>query len=413
MMFQDGKITFREAQGNTATAVFLGDCCPKAEGTELLRQGLAPTIFREVKPFITESDLKIIQWETPLTRNEKPICKSGPNLNCDPAAAAVINELGIDVALLGNNHTGDQGTCAVIETMDILKQTGARTVGAGKNSVEANAPLFLECNGIRIALLNRAENEFGMAGRDKPGAAPLSVLDDIEAIRACRKEADQVWIAIHGGHEYNPFPSPRMQKTYRAFADAGASMVFNCHTHCPEGIELYNGVPIVYCPGNFYFPSFPNRPATWWTGYMPRVSFDRNGIFALEIAPYQVEYNGSRIRLLAGTERVDFLAYLEEISEPLNDAGRLQELFESWCTRYGEGYLRGSIAVDTTRLPEDPATLAQWMGLRNLFTCESHNDMLRQLLLLIEEQRVAQARAGLEYIDKLQRPTWGADNTEN
>lgn len=407
-MFKNGKMQWRQpGEGKESTAVFMGDYCPRNEGQEIIGKGEIASVFTELKPFISSSDLKIIQWETPLTETPCPIIKSGPNLNCIPESAAIITELGIDVALMANNHTGDQGDDAIQETIDRLHQAGAKTVGAGKNLDAANQPLCLECNGIKIIIMNYAENEFGIAQKNKPGSAPLSVLKNIKAIRENLNKCDQVWVTLHGGHESNPFPSPRMQETFRAFAEAGASLVFNCHTHCPEGIEVWNGVPIIYSPGNFYFPGTYEPQTTWWTGYLPKVFFDRQGVYAIEIEPFR--FDNYKMFSLKDEDRDAFFAYMEEISKPLSEPELLQQYFEAWSTVYGAGYLGALVAVPEMKLPEEPTppeTLAKWMRPRNLFTCEAHNNMIQQLLRLVEEQRVGAANSKMDYIKGLQRPPW-------
>lgn len=98
----------------------------------------------------------------------------------------------------------------------------------------------------------------------------MDEMADLLQIRSERRENDVVLVVVHGGNEYNPIPSPRMRKLYSAFARAGASAVVNIHTHCPQGIELVENVPIVYCPGNFFFPSVSGAPFDphqfWWSG---------------------------------------------------------------------------------------------------------------------------------------------------
>ena len=64
------------------------------------------------------------------------------------------------------------------------------------------------------------------------------------------------------------FPSPAKTELYRHFVDLGARAVIAMHTHCPQGYEIYNGCPIIYSMGNFFFPLTRNRISTWDIGYM-------------------------------------------------------------------------------------------------------------------------------------------------
>ena len=76
-----------------------------------------------------------------------------------------------------------------------------------------------------------------------------------QTINEARKQADLLLVSLHGGHKYDPYPSLRMVKVFRASAEAGAPALWNSHAHCPEGFEVRCGVPIIYCPDNFYLPA--------------------------------------------------------------------------------------------------------------------------------------------------------------
>ena len=46
------------------------------------------------------------------------------------------------------------------------------------------------------------------------------------------------------------------------------------------------------------------------------------------------------------------------------------------------------------------------LGLRNLFSCEAHNDIVRCFLCLQEENRIDEAAKLFPYMEKLQNPEW-------
>lgn len=405
-MFKNCKVKYREPEGgHLFSAVLAGDVCPSAPGEEMAKAGRSAEVMRPVADFVRSGDLRIVQWETPTASKENPIPKSGPNLNCKAETIRIVRDAGFDVALLANNHTGDHGPDGVIETLEQLHSYGMKTVGAGKNLAEAIRPLTLRAEGKTVKLLNFAENEFGIAGENKPGAAPQSPIRNLKQTRDAAEEADFVIVALHGGHEHNPFPSPRMQELCRAFADAGADLVFNCHTHCPEGAELYNGAQIIYSPGNFFFPKYDGL--LWNTGYMVKCGFDRHGVYELELYPYR--FGKEQVAPLNESERSAFEQYMERLCAPLSDPARMQKLFEAWCTWKGRDYLVGVI----NRLPEnwedrlnEKEAVAQVLHLRNIFTCDAHYDMVKCYLRLIEEYRVEEAAKLLPEIKAFASPEW-------
>ena len=369
MIAENGLLKFREPEGGTRfRMVIAGDVCPCREGEKIVAEGRSAGLFAKVAPFLNEADLRVVQWETPLCEPENPIPKSGPNLYALPSSAELAAAGGFEVALLANNHTGDYGPEMLLQTIDVLNRRGIRTVGAGANLEEAEKPLTLTAGGEKIAIFNFCEHEFGTAQENMPGSAPQLPLRNLRAVAEAARSADRVVAALHGGHEYNPFPSPRIQELCRAFADAGASFVFNCHAHCPEGVEYRNGTPIVYCPGNFYFPIM-DEGGLWRFGYLPKALFDRRGVYALEILPYA--FDAEQIVPLEGETRISFFRYLETLSEPLDDPARMKRLFEAWSSRHGFGYLARSLAhipPGWEEHPSDRAVAKAMLGLRNLFS---------------------------------------------
>lgn len=408
--------SFREPVSPVRLRVaFAGDFCPGAHGSSLARDGRASDVLAPLAPFLSDCDLRMVQFETPLTRTESPIPKTGPNLISAPESADIIRGL-FDVALLANNHTGDQGPDVVLETIGELRARGIRTVGAGANLDEAAAPLRIDAGGRPLSILNFAEFEFGIAEESSPGAAPQRPSADMRAVAAEVAAGRTVIVVFHGGHEHFPFPSPRLRDLCRLMAEAGASLVINCHEHCPQGVEWHGGVPIIYCPGNFWFPPWnegaaKSLPFLWNYGYVAKVLFDDAGPFAMELLPVHSGPDG--VRPLEGDARAAFLEYVARISEPIGDAARLRSLFESWCTDNGRKYL----SISAKALPEDwlrehrannwesPITDPRpFLEMRNIFTCESHHDLVRTYLRMTVEGHLPDALRIRPGLSALQNP---------
>jgi poly-gamma-glutamate synthesis protein (capsule biosynthesis protein) len=407
--FKNGVEIFRESETPESLSIAIaGDCCPWHTAIEPIKAGKSADILKDIKPILDKADLSIVQWETPLTNADTPIDKSGPNLKCPPECVEFIKAAEFDVALLANNHTGDFGPEPVVETIDILNANGIKNVGAGKNLEEACKPLFFSQNGFMIGIVNIAEHEFGTAGKSKPGCAPLEPLDNIKVIKQVAAQSDITLVFIHGGNETNPVPSPRMVRTYRAFAEAGASAVINIHAHCAQGIELWNGVPIVYCPGNFFFPAPWREFETdnfWWTGYLPTITFDKKGAVSIEVTPYTFSPEPWKIEPFTGSKKDRFCKYLAEISAIINDPEELDKYFDGWCAFLGPSNI-ASVRIFSAYWPVDfsnRGAVKQLLPLRNHFTCEAHNEMKTNYLRMVEEFRVAEGEKYIPKIKKLQK----------
>ena len=393
------KIQWRESSGQNFSVAIAGDFSPREENCADVT-ARAAEITAPVKPFFDTADVKVLQWECAITRQDTPIAKCGPNHRCYPECTAFAQALGIDTVLLANNHTGDYGDPGVKDTLEILEKLGLRHVGAGMNEAEAARPLCIECQGLRAAVINAAEYEFGIAYGDRAGGNALDPIRIAAQIKEEKSRNDLVIVTLHGGHEHFPYPSPRMRSWFRFFADCGADLVFNCHTHCPLGYEVYNGVPIIYSPGNFYFPNRPTSLPCWYIGYVPKFFLDGQGAFALELLPYFNYKSG--LKLPDEAEAARFFDYLDRISAPIADEKELQKLFDAWSA--SSGYF--SLAFDRKK-PEsfdDPQAVAAALVSRNLFTCQSHNDLVRNSMLLMERYQLTEAQKSLDVITAAQKP---------
>ncbi len=407
MNIDQGLLKLRDASGTTVRVVVAGDACPQLfEATAVpdILAGRGPEILRAVSPFLDEADLRIIQWEAVLSDAGTPIDKSGPNLKVPPESAAFAVQGRFDVALLANNHTGDYGPEAATETRANLERLGIATVGIGANLEEATRPLSIERAGFRIGIVNIAENEYGLAQAKRAGGAPLNLPANLRAIRRAVRENDLALVFLHGGNEENPVPSPRTVDTCRAFVDGGAHAVVCIHSHCPQGLEVYAGAPIVYCPGNFFFPRAPYNPKSfWWSGYLPKFTFDRKGATAVEILPYRFRPDPWRIECFPETQQTAFLRYVSELSALIADPEKVQSLFEAWSAK--RSYIPKAICSGTWPWPEDLQNCQQVkevLTLRNLLTCEAHHEVLTTVMRLVEEYRLEAALADWPRIEALQ-----------
>lgn len=135
---------------------------------------------------------------------------------------------------------------------------GIPYVGAGHDLAEAMSPVYLEADGVTIAYVaaSRAE-KYKMtpqATETEPGI--LRCYDNtlfLKEIREADTKADIVIALPHWGAEYSTKLEEAQTVGAKQYIDAGADAVIGAHSHCIQGVELYNGKPIVYSLGNFWF----------------------------------------------------------------------------------------------------------------------------------------------------------------
>ena len=372
--------------------------------------------------YFKAADYSVVNLENILGVREEgtPIPKDGPNLISTEDFIEFVDALSPSAVGLANNHTRDFGEGPMYRTIELLTSRGYQAFGAGRSIEEAYSPAIFEKDGTRVAIFAVCENEFGIADDDLPGTAGYSHARVKRAIKAARAEGMLPIIYFHGGNERNPFPSPAKVEMYRDFVDMGAAAVIAMHTHCPQGYEIYEGAPIVYSMGNFFFPKPglettlklpPERLAqylpTWSYGYMSLLDVTKDGI-KLETVPYK--FDDVSHTVLSGDELSHFNAYLAHITAPIADEKKIRTLFDSWCMIAGLGYnaqISYMNTVDKFRLEmiddfKENRTRPMTC-IKNVFSCEAHNELITNTFNLIYNEKTEEALKGVDYICKLQR----------
>ncbi len=251
------------------------------------RDPLAPFARR-----LASADFRIGNLECPIATVGQPLDSKIYNFRAHPRVLSVLKGR-FDALAVSNNHSGDYGQAAFLETLDHLKQAGIASFGGGRNLSEAHAPLWIEKHGLRIAVLGY--NEFKPrsfeAGPTWPGVAwseDSQVLADIRAARAAG--ADLVIPFMHWGWEREPEPTVRQQHLARLMIDAGADAVVGGHPHVTQGTEVYRGKPVIYSLGNFVFDGF-DLPAAK-VGWLLEMTVDRRGVVDWQVVEARIDHAG-------------------------------------------------------------------------------------------------------------------------
>ncbi len=356
-------------------------------------------MMRETAAEFRKADFSMLNLENILGEREAytPIVKSGPNLISPYDFIEFVDELAPTAVGLANNHCCDYGERALLETMELLRSKGYQMAGAGKNIDEAYVPAVFEKDGVKVAVITICENEPGYATANLGGGGGYNLYKTARAIYDARDKGMLPVIYFHGGNEQNPFPSPEKTQLYRHFIDIGAKAVIAMHTHCPQGYEMYNGSPIVYSMGNFFFLPGKEKDAAWYHGYMTMLDINNENI-SIEVIPYRFDFDGHYI--LKGEEKENFMKYLNYLSDAIQDEKRISEYFDSWCIIVGMGYMLNWLNYTPEILNDAPKSI---VALKNVLGCEAHNELLRNTLSIIYEGRIKDAEKHIDEIKRLQK----------
>ena len=304
--------------------------------------------------------------------------KDGPALKNPIESLSVLRDLGFNVVTLANNHLKDYGCQGVLDTFQSCREHGLMTVGAGANLSEARKPLVLKKGSLSIGILNMCEHESSIATETSAGAAPLELANIFYDIKELRKEVDKVIMIIHGGCEHYQLPTPRMKRDYRLIADFGADVIVNHHQHCFSGYEIYNGKPIFYGLGNYFFDNPLKRNDKWNEGLLLKLDISSEDTH-FEIIPYNQCDKDPVINVKDYDEVKDKIDALNAI---IADDKLLNEHFEKLVASkkpihpflpYGNHYLRG--LYNRGYLP-DGLSKSRKAKIENAISCETHRDVL-------------------------------------
>jgi poly-gamma-glutamate synthesis protein (capsule biosynthesis protein) len=202
-----------------------------------------------------------------------------------PDGVKALNAWNIKVVGVANNVA--YGRANIMKSLGVLDANGIVHTGGGSNIAEAHKPAIVERKGVTIGFLQYTarwyqDNE-QIATDTEPGIAKIASRDGVtidpadiarvqEDIRRLRARADIVVVSHHNrdgatptqfGDSVRPDRSaaPRdahhSEEYQKAFAhmalDAGADLVYGHGTHTVQGVELYNGKPILYAIGHSAF----------------------------------------------------------------------------------------------------------------------------------------------------------------
>ena len=279
------------SQAQTVRLLFAGDLMLDDGPGKVIAEGRDP-----LAPFdaiLKDADYRIANLEVPVATVGKPLESKIFSFRAHPRVMRVLKGRW-DALALSNNHAGDYGKAAFVETMQHVQAAGIAHFGGGLNLAEAHAPLWIRRNGLNIAVLGY--NEFKPrafeAGATWPGVAWSDDREVVADIRAARQAgADVVIPFMHWGWEREPHTSARQQQLARRLIDAGADAVVGGHPHVTQGADTYKGRPIIWSLGNFVFDGFDLPPAR--IGWVLRMTVDRRGVRAWDTVEAQMDDAGT------------------------------------------------------------------------------------------------------------------------
>ena len=180
----------------------------------------------------------------------------------DPKYLGLFEDAGVDVIELTGNHILDDGTAAMLYTLNLYKEHHMMYFGGGANLADARKPLLIGDHGNKIAFVgcNAGEPPEPFATDNLPGANPCDYAQFTTQISQLRKQGYLPIVTFQYKEGYSPQVMPWQSTDFRKAADAGAVIVSGSQSHVPLEMEFYKGTFIHYGLGNLFFGQMGNQP---------------------------------------------------------------------------------------------------------------------------------------------------------
>ena len=225
--------------------------------------GITKVVGSDLLKDLNQANITMVNEEFPFSTRGTQMENKQYTFRADPANVKALQEMGVDIVSLANNHILDFGKDALEDTFQTLDGAGILYAGAGTTAERAKACQTIAVNGKKIGFLaaSRVIPE-GYWNVDDQAPGVFTTYDGTQlcnALKEAKKTCDYVVAFVHWGVEQQANPEDYQKNLAKQYIDAGADLVIGCHTHCLQGIEYYKGKPIYYSLGNFIFGSDINQ----------------------------------------------------------------------------------------------------------------------------------------------------------
>jgi poly-gamma-glutamate synthesis protein (capsule biosynthesis protein) len=369
--------------------LFTGDFCPVGRNEELVNNHSVNELFNDILPIIRDSDIAVTNLECPLVTSAGAIKKTGPNLKASINTASFLKNAGINMTTLANNHIMDYGEEGLQSTINACSEVSISHIGAGRSLEEARRAYFSDYEGLKLAFLNFCENEWSTTHGNEAGANPLNPITNHYDIIEARRQADYVFVILHGNSEMFHLPSPRIKELCHFYIHSGANVVICHHSHVYSGYEEYSNGLIFYGLGNFIFDDQKFHDHDWNNGIIVQILLNE-ATLGFKVFPIRQSDIKEGVRLAKDFNYEEYIKKINEINLGIIDDNYIRDEFIKFCSkkgiqklyrRYLEPYSNKHLITLYKRgfLPS-LITRRKRMLLLNLIRCESHRDVLNVIL---------------------------------
>ena len=216
--------------------------------------------FEAVKKYFDSANYTVGNLETVLGGDDIGP-QDYPCFNTPDSFAEAAQRAGFDLFTTANNHCCDQGTAALIRTLDILDSLNIAHVGTSRSQEERDKIVVKDINGITFAFLSYTYGTNGMPYENEYNVNLLNEQDIVSDIQKAKAlNPDFIVVMPHWGTEYQTQPNQNQRDIADIIFNAGADIIIGSHPHVLQPMEIReiqnsDGTTrecfIIYSMGNF------------------------------------------------------------------------------------------------------------------------------------------------------------------
>ena len=298
-------------QGDSTTIIFAGDVLI-ADAMERYydTDGVTRLVSEELLTEMVSADICMVNNEFQFSNRGTPMEDKQFTFQTDPRYVQILQDMGVDIVSLANNHSLDFGTEALQDTFAALDGAGILYAGAGDTKERAEELQLIEVKGQKFGFLAATRvipvSQWNVEFR-QPGL--FTTYDDtrlVECIEAAKEVCDFLTVYVHWGIEREEYPQDYQTTIAKNCLEAGADLVIGAHPHVLQGIEFMEGKPVFYSLGNYIFAQTIVRTA------LVKVEVKANGEVLYSLIPAYAK--DGQTKVFEGTEAEALFTYMNEIS---------------------------------------------------------------------------------------------------
>lgn len=208
--------------------------------------------FEHIAHYFRDADIAVINLET--TLSPEGYYTGYPCFKSPAEVADAMADMGIDIAVLANNHCCDRSSRGIASTVEALDRCAIRHTGVYVDSADyrRNNILRFDHGGVHFAMINYT---YGTNGIPVPKDRIVNLIDTVAIARDIsavdRDSVDCLIAFMHWGNEYERRENAEQRRLAGFLRRRGVDIVIGSHPHVIQPFEADSAGAVFYSLGNF------------------------------------------------------------------------------------------------------------------------------------------------------------------